>query len=675
MKVHPTFLLAVASLPLFGQTTSAGPTRLLPITVQRRENNLLGVTDSATVGFTGAAQLSERPLLRPGELLETVPGLIITQHAGGGKANQYFLRGFNLDHGTDFATFLDGVPLNMPSHGHGQGYADMNVVIPELVAAVRYQKGPYYANTGDFSTAGSADLTFLKRLPQALYILEGGSYNYARMVAADSRQMGEGTLLYGLELLRSDGPWAMPDQFNKVNGQLSWSTGDERNGHTVTARLYQGHWRSSDQIPQALVDAGTLSRFGNMDPSNGGQSRYASVQSAWHQQDAKTTEQLLVYVFRYDLDLFSNFTYALANPAGGDQFEQADRRTGAGLTWSRSVVGDWAGRATETTVGLQVRNDWVTNGLYDTTARTRTGTPKAQHDLSVGLAGLYAEHKIQWTPTFRTVFGGRGDVQYTAVSAQVNAADSGDAQAALFSPKLSLIWGPWAKTEYFLQAGYGFHSNDARGTTLTSSGSAPLRGLQPARGAEFGIRCLVVDGLQSTFSWWYLHNSSELVFVGDEGTLEASGASRRYGIEWANYYTPNPWLSFDLDLAASQALYTEGAAGNRRVEQSINTVVAAGVTVRDGDAWAGSLRLRYFGPRNLTTDGAVRTDATLMLNGAVSYQFNPRWKATVEVLNLLGREDQDIAYYYESSATNGAEGLHFHPVEPRQFRLSLTGRF
>ena len=692
MKASLAFLLACSSVRLFADaappaipapaSAATQPEQVLPaVVVTGRQDSLLGVADSATVGVTGAAQLAERPILRTGELLETVPGLIITQHAGGGKANQYFLRGFNLDHGTDFATFLDGVPLNMPSHAHGQGYADMNVVIPELVERVNYQKGPYFAQTGDFGTAGAAYLDFYKTLPNALLVMEAGSYGYERLVFADSTKFSSGNLLYGIQVSHDDGPWVVPDDYTKFNGQLTWSQGDARNGSSVSLRGYQGKWTSSDQIPQSLVDAGTLSLFGSMDPTNGGDSHYLSVSSEWHARDKTTADKFQVYAYHYDLDLFSNFTYYLNDPVHGDQFEQADRRTGAGLNASHTVYGSLAGKSSETTIGLQVRNDWVTNGLYSTTARVRTATT-VQDDFTVGEAGLFVENRLQWTPTFRTVVGGRFDVQHTDVTA-LSAVNSGQANSSAFSPKLNLIWGPYEKTEYFLQAGYGFHSNDGRGTVLTQTpggtATTPLHGLVPAQGAEIGIRTLAVKDLQSTLSFWYLHNGSELVLAGDTGELEPSGASNRYGVEWANYYTPNKWLSFDLDLAASQALYVvPDADGGRAVPESINTVASAGVTVKDGSGWSGSLRLRYFGPRDLISTGEARSGSTTILNTSVGYQFSPRWQATVEILNLLNSSDQDIAYYYESKVTPTAAAstqVHFHPVEPRQFRLSVTGRF
>jgi hypothetical protein len=659
-------------------TPPASNQETLPaVIVTGRQDNLVGIADSATVGVTGAEQTADRPLLRVGELLETVPGLIITQHAGGGKANQYFLRGFNLDHGTDFATFLDGVPLNMPSHAHGQGYADMNVVIPELIETIQYQKGPYYAATGDFGTAGAAYLNFYKTLPQAIASFEVGGDGYERLVLANSSKVGTGTLLYGIQVEHDDGPWLRPDDYRKYNQQISWATGDSKNGHSITFRGYQGTWNSSDQIPTSLVADGTLSPYGTMNPTDGGLSHYFSLSTEWHQQGGGTRDQAQVYVYHYDLDLFSDFTYYLNNPVLGDQFEQADSRTGAGLNLSHSIASMWDGRKTETTFGLQFRNDWVNNGLFDTVNRSRYATV-VQDSFCVGELGLYAENKIQWSATFRSILGLRIDEQFAQVTA-LTAADSGRSTSTLPSPKLTLIWGPWDQTEYFLQAGSGFHSNDARGTTLTSGGATPLQGLVAAHGAEIGIRTSAIPNLQSTLSFWYLRNNSELVLDGDTGTLSPEGPSQRYGIEWANYYTLNRWITLDFDYAASQAIFlSPDADGGRSVPEAVGQVASAGITFRDSSGWNGSLRLRYFGPRDLISTGAVTSSATTVVNAEIGYQLTPHWHIAVQALNLLNQQDQDIAYYYTSQTSPTAlpsTQVHFHPSIPREFRLALTGQF
>jgi len=250
------------------------------VSVQGREDDLIGIADSGTQGTVGATELEDRPILSSGEVLETVPGLIITQHAGGGKANQYYLRGFSLDHGTDLAIFIDDMPLNLPSHAHGEGYSDMNIVIPEFVKRVDFEKGPYYANIGNFGSTGAAHVEYFKTLPKSFFQVEGGSYDYGRAVFGASHKLGKGNLLYGGELYYDNGPWTHPDAFTKVNGSLTYSQGDDANGLGITARGYHGKWHSSDQIPVSAISLVGL--YGTLDPTDGGHSQRYSLQPEWH---------------------------------------------------------------------------------------------------------------------------------------------------------------------------------------------------------------------------------------------------------------------------------------------------------------------------------------------------------------------------------------------------------
>lgn len=686
------FLLArgvVAALALvpggkvFAQaTTNTEPsTRLSEIVVEGRADSLVGIADSATQGTVGAAQLAERPTLRPGEVLETVPGVIITQHAGGGKANQYFLRGFNLDHGTDFATYLDEMPLNLPTHGHGQGYSDMNIVIPELVQRVNYQKGVYYAENGDFSSAGAARLEFFKVLPQNLATIEGGSFGYGRIMFASSPQVGAGHLLYAGEYLHNDGPWTKRDDFNKFNAQLTYSVGDDADGFSLTARGYHGEWDSSDQIAASAVTSGLVSRFGSLDNTTGGDSQRFSLQGEVHRADADSATKVMAYTFYYDLDLFSDFTYFLSNPLQGDQFEQVDRRWTSGLEARHTLFGQLGDREMENTFGLQLRNDAIRNGLYNTQARVRYGITRADEIWQTS-AGVFWENKIQWADQIRSTLGVRGDVYRYDVNSTLTA-NSDTRYDGIGSPKATLVFGPWARTEVYVQGGMGFHSNDGRGATTTVD-PATLTTVQradplvPTYGAELGVRTLAVDGLQSTLSVWWLDVDSELIFVGDAGATEASRPSRRYGVEWANFYAVTTNLTLDLDVSFSHAAFRNDDPVGNHIPGSIESVVAAGVTYRSASGWFGSVRLRYFGPRPLVEDDSVRSPETILVNAQVGYQFNRTWTATVEVLNLLNRKDHDISYYYQSQTTPGGtptDEIHFHPVEPIQVRAALTARF
>jgi hydrogenase/urease accessory protein HupE len=704
------------ALPQPKASTNEPPTKLTGVVVTGRQDSMIGMASSATQGTVGAAEIADRPILRVGEIMETVPGVIITQHAGGGKANQYFLRGFNLDHGTDFATFLDGMPLNLPSHAHGEGYSDMNTVIPELVERLDYEKGPYYADVGNYGSAGSAHLQFYKTLPRDFLTVEGGMFGFERAAFGLSQKVGLGNLLVGGEVYHDDGPWVHPDDYSKFNGLLTYSQGNEANGFSVTGRAYHGQWNSSDQLAENAVPL--VGYFGTLNSSDGGNSERYSLQAEWHRSDGNSETKIMAYGFYYDLDLFSDFTYYLTDPVHGDQFEQQDRRWVGGLDARHTICSEWFGCDAENTFGLQFRNDWINNGLYQTDDRVRVNkidynavgdpalpaTTEADHFTDTEV-GLYAEDKIQWAEKFRSVAALRGDLDYFDVTSLVNSANSGTSATLLPSPKLSLIFGPWAKTEFYAQGGFSFHSNDGRGATQNvepisaanpypNTAGSKIRGLVQTKGAEIGVRTLAAPDLQSTLSLWYLYSDSELQQDGDTGSTVASKEpSNRYGVEWANYYTPVKHLAFDFDLAESTARFASADAadaapishggttlgpGGTRVPEAVGAVISSGLTLHDLHGFSASLRLRYFGPRDLTSDGIYRSDSTMLLNAEAGYQFNKTWRIFAELLNLLDSRDHDIDYAYTSRITPTASSAFtdvFHPVEPFQVRIGLTAQF
>ena len=315
------------------------------------------IAPAASDGTVGQDELEYRTLSRPGEVLETVPGVIVTQHSGGGKANQFFLRGFNLDHGTDLATSLDGVPLNLPSHAHGQGYTDLNILIPELIERVDFRKGNYYADAGDFASAGADDIQYVDSLPQTLVQVDGGSYGYRRGLIASSQRLGSGTLLYAAELFHNDGPWATPDDYIKNNMLVRYSRGDAALGYSLTAMEYSGAWNATDQIAQrALTEIPGFGLYDSLSPTDGGNSHRYGLSYEWHRKDAQPSAKVLLYSYYYDMDLFSNFTYYLNSPQG-DQIEQQDKRWVSGAKASQTWTGTIADSEMENTIGLQFRSD------------------------------------------------------------------------------------------------------------------------------------------------------------------------------------------------------------------------------------------------------------------------------------------------------------------------------
>jgi hypothetical protein len=649
--------------------------------------NLVGVASAASEGAITAKQLAVRPLNRAAEVLETVPGMVISQHSGEGKANQYYLRGFNLDHGFDFAQTIAGIPVNMPTHAHAQGYADSNFLIPELVSGVQFRKGPYYAENGDFSSAGSANINYFNVLERPVVSLSGGSFDYGRFLGAVSPRVGAGHLLAAFEWERDNGPWVSPNNKDKYNGVLRYSQGNSRNGLSATFTGFSNHWHSTDQIPKRAVDSGQIDRFGFIEETDGGETYRFSGAVDWQRSGVNDSTRLTAYLQRYGVQLFHNFTYFLNDPVNGDQFEQFEERwtTGAKLTHRR--LARIGGRATETAFGADLRNDSVGGplALYYTRETERLAAVRAD-DVDQASVGMFAETEVEWSRTVRTTFGLRGDLFHWNEQSD-NPLNSGEDTAAIASPKVSAAFGPWRGTELYANWGLGFHSNSGLGVTFAVDPvtGEPAEASPPfarAHGAEFGVRTVAIRGLQSTATIWFLGFDSELVYVGDSGSTEAGPASRRRGIELTNYIYPHPWVTMDLDVSFSQARYIDVPEGEDFVPGALNRVVSAGIGVNPPAGVAagpfGSLRLRHFGPRPLVEDNSVQSEATSIVNGEIGYRFSPRLRLVLEAYNIFDAEVSDIDYYFESRLRDEpepVEDIHFHAAIPRSARIALQVSF
>jgi len=635
---------------------------------------------SATEGIVLTEQLENRPASRPAELLEFTPGLIATQHSGEGKANQYFLRGFNLDHGTDFSVTVEGMPVNMRSHAHGQGYLDINFLIPEMVDTLAYRKGPYFAGVGDFSAAGSADFHYRDTLQQSLIRLEMGENSYYRGLAAGSLALGSGDLTSALSYSAYNGPWELDQDLDKVNGMIKYNQGDQADGFSIIAMGYDNQWTASDQIPQRAVDSGLISSLGFIDPTVGGSTHRYSLSTDWRAVENERHWHASAYLIDYKLQLYSNFTYLLGDPLNGDQFEQFDDRMIYGASghmhhpfrFSSGVTG-------EMQYGLETRTDSIdTVGLYLTSARQRLSSVREDDITETSYAG-HIQADIPWSTWFRSILGVRADHYRFDVDSDL-AANSGKADDTIISPKLSFVLGPWNETELFLNLGKGFHSNDARGTTITVDPIDPLSPatavdpLVEAWGIDLGMRTLALEDLQLAASVWALELESELVYVGDGGATEASGKSERYGIEFGAVYTPREWLIIDADYAWAHSRLADEPVDNR-IPNAVSNVVSLGMTLNDLGKWSGGLRWRHFGEAPLIEDNSVRSGSTSVINGQVNYQLTDAISITLAGYNLLDSNDNDITYYYESRLSGepqAIEDIHFHPVEPRNFRLFIT---
>ena len=675
--------LTLAALLVLGLN---GPSiaQLDSVEIRGHYDNAVGTSDAASQGTIRAELLKSRPAQRPGEVLEFIPGMIVTQHSGDGKANQYFLRGFNLDHGTDFATFLNGMPVNMPTHAHGQGYSDLNFLIPELVDRISYRKGPYFANVGDFGSAGAAEIQYRSSLDAPFAQLTLGEHGYRRGLLAGSHETSGGvTWLGALEWMGNDGPWTVPENLKRLNAVLTATGGTRAEGWQASAMAYDAKWTATDQIPQRLINAGSylgkpFGRYDSLDPTDGGGTSRYSLSGQWHKVDDLSAIRVSAFAMRYALGLNSNFTFALDRPETGDQFAQRDRRTVLGLNAVQSLNHQWLGRSVRSEMGLQIRRDGISVGLFDTAQRQITGVTR-DDTVSQTLVGLYGQSMVELTPWLRTLVGARADrmdMQVTSKTLGANSGNSGDLQV---SPKFSLIAGPFAKTELFLNTGRGLHSNDARGTTTTvdpRSGDpvnkVPV--LVASRGAEVGVRTEAVPGLQSSLALWRLHVDSELVYVGDAGVTEPSLASIRRGVEFNNRWQPRQWLLFDADLAWTHARFDNGD----RIPNAVDRVGSVAATLRDLGPWSTSVQLRYLGSGALIEDNSVRSIPSVTTNWRLSRRTN-EWfgrgsEITLDVFNVGNRKVNDIQYFYESrlpGELGAVADRHVHPAEPRTVRLTI----
>jgi len=664
--------------------------------------------------------LNARPITRPGEIVEAAPGLMAIAHADGGKANQYYLRGYNLDHGTDMATFVDDMPINLPSHAHGQGYTDLNWLMPETVASLDIRKGPYFADVGDFASAGSLFLNLRDSVDKNIVQVSYGSFDYARLFTMGSTGLGGGALLYAGEVNTYNGPWVTPDAMHKLSGLLRYSQGTATDGLSLSAMAYSNTWNSTDQVPLRAITSGLIDRYGELDPTDGGDTSRFSLSGRVAQSEADGSWKANVYFVKYEMDLFNNYTWFLTDPVFGDQFHQHDNRIYGGGAASRTIAGSLFNLPTETVYGIQSRYDGIDVALTNTYQRQLLSNVLADH-IGEGNAGIYVENTVHWTDWLKTTAGWRGDYFAASVDSLLQPANSGNTQAAIGSPKFRMVIGPFADTELFVGAGMGYHSNDARSTTVTEVPGDPTapEGASPflvrARGAEIGLRSKAVPGLDSSVSVFTLHQDSELFFSGDTGDTTPGRPSLRTGIEITNDYRPVPWAHIDADLALSRARflgydvaqgllyqslagYPQAQIGNAPgnfVDNAPWMVASAGVTLGNDTGWFGALRWRYISARPLTEDGAFQSPPFSVVNAQMGYRFANGWRIQLDGLNLLNSRSDQATYAYGSLlktdslfamcfpvatvpaavCQNGVMDYVLHPIEPLAVRLTVAATF
>jgi outer membrane receptor protein involved in Fe transport len=697
------------ALAIAGFVGAAAPSKaqvLQEITVTA---SALGSSDAASQGSVDAAKLEEFPAYRPGEYLEAVPGLIVTQHSGEGKANQYFLRGFNLDHGTDIDITLDGMPVNMRTHAHGQGYADLNFMIPELIKGMDYSKGPYYADKGDFDTAGSVTIDYVDTLPHDLASISAGTLGDYRGFAGMSRPVGQGpwgigNFLIAAEYDRVNGPWVLPDNYNKGNLVLRYSQGAPANGFAITGMFMDDAWHATNQVPLRAGNSGQIDLWGPLDPTDGGSAERYSLSGRYASTDNDGQFKLSGYFINNALKLINNFDgFVTFPPPVGDQFIQQERRQVFGADTSYTKFGSLFDRPSDNTFGFQTRTDFNHLGL----AQSLNGTPTfvVRNDRTLETSdGFYAENRTQWIDWFRTVAGAREDIFYGSDTSAPIAENSGTTAKGMFSPKLNATFGPWQKTELYLSYGQGFHSNDLRGAVTTidalgtelnqqagvtpatvPQGKTPL--LTEAEGYEIGIRSEIVPKVSMSAALFVLDLASEATFDGDSAGTSVGRPSRRTGIELTGSYAPLDWLSFTGDFAFTRARFTDTDDGSADVwpghpgsyvPEAAKIIASAEMAIQNLGPWDGGLRMRYFGPRPLTEDGGIRSGPTLLFDARAGYRFTPVWHLQFDVFNLFNSHAHQIDYFYASQLANESAPVfdtHFKPVEPLSARLTLAASF
>jgi outer membrane cobalamin receptor len=645
-------------------------------------NSQMGEAVSASMGTVVAEQIEQRPISRAGEVLETVPGLIVTQHSGEGKANQYFLRGFNLDHGTDMATFIDGMPINNRTHAHGQGYTDINFIIPEMIESLNYSKGPYYAKEGDFANAGVVRMHSKSTMDESVIKLGLGQFGYQRLLLAGGTNdvfSDSDSFVAALDTTRYDGPWDVAQDQEKNSAMAKYTFGNAINGGNVSFMGFDNSWVATDQIPQRYIDADG-DRYGSLDDTTGGEThRYSVNYEGWHDVAGKALQSNL-YIIDYGLELFSNYTYA-TDPANGDQIRQFDQRQIIGGAFLFDVLptdsGEWQ-------VGIDVRHDNIGDVSLSATKARQTHEILLRHKALETGFGLFLQNNHRWTDNFRTQTGARIDYLQANVENRLTG-EKHDASDNMVSPKLSAIYSTSESTHWFVNYGQGYHSNDSRGFSEGSRASDHKADVfARSEGADLGMQSQLTETLQLSASLWWLTLESELVFVGDNGETEASDKSERKGIEGSIFWQPESWLIIDSDIAFSQARLQPKGRSQQYIPGAIERVFSLGVTVHDFGDWDAGLRVRHFGDFALNEDNSQRADAVTMLNVQLGYDFTSVLSGSFEVINFTNEEGNDITYLYESRlpAVNGnpaeladVEDVHLHPTEPRMVRASIAYTF
>jgi len=708
-------LFASAAVVLVATTARAEgavapPTSVAEVVVTASRRDLLGVATTASQGSVTQQELTLRPVYRVGQLLESTPGLVVTAHSGEGKANQYLVRGFNLDHGTDIANFIDDMPINRPTNTHGQGYSDVNFEIPELAQGLDYTKGPYYAAVGDFGAVASTHLKLADEVPNQLAVAAGSFGIYNIFAGGTRRFSDDDRLLGGIYYGHVDGPFTHPDDFRKLAGELRLSHGDHADGYSLTAMYYKGDGNFTTDQPLRAVQQGLISRFGTLDPTDGSSSERLSLSGHYGATGDGWQASASAYYIHARMTLWNDFTHFLDDPVNGDQESQNEARDTFGGEASLTLDHQFGAIDNDLVLGVQARRDSAYIDRRHTLARRVLATCSEEQADGATLQvpatngacnadnvrlldlGPYVEDTTRWTPWLRTIIGLR-DEYYRASDHSLVSGFRGTGHQSLLQPKGSVVVGPFFQTELYVSAGRGFHSDDVRGVF----GTVPLQGvpgqagktpfLAQATGEEIGLRTNIVPRLNIQVAVFQEDFRSELTYNADAGQDEASAPSRRQGIEVSGEYHPFRWLELNADLAFSKARYRADAAtlanfglGGRFIANAPSFIGSFGVLVDNLGPWFGGLQWRDLGKYPIRDGDEFPEDKGYSeVNVDVGYKFSDHLKAQLTVFNLTNTKANAAAYFYAARLSGepaeGVEDFQVHPLEPMSAVVKVTCAF
>jgi outer membrane receptor protein involved in Fe transport len=634
-------------------------------------------TSTATEQTIRQKDFELRPTTTPSDILRLVPGLFIAQHQGGGKADQIFLRGFDADHGTDVAIFIDGIPVNFPSHGHGQGYADLHWLIPEMVDHVEVYKGPYFVQFGDFNAAGAVNIITKRRDKDTTLTITGGSYNHQRYLGILSPP--EGTLLtpfIGVEAFHDLGPYKNPENFNRLNVMSKFSLLSTANSNlSLLGTFFKSDWNASGELPARAVRARDLGRFDAVDNSEGGKTERHNVNLQYNWADAQQSLNAQAWASYYRFDLFSNFNFFMNDADNGDEIEQSDKRIlgGTYLNYRRNY--SFLNMPTETLVGFSSRSDAAHVGLFHDVRRQRLETTAdsfiKQHNLA-----WYAQQELRPTGWLRAQIGLRLDKFFYDVRDDGTPENSvnGTKQGFIANPKVNLIFSPFTdnsvakRSEIYVNFGGGYHSNDAR-DVVTSSSSRPV--LPRALGGELGFRTKLFDRLDVGIDYWRLHLDSELVWAGDDGTTEAKGKTRRQGIEGEFRYQILDWLSADLDTSYTGAKFVKTGEA---VPLAPKFLAYGGLTARHSSGLEGRIQMRSVGNRWGDEGRTATIHGYTIFDMLAKYKWD-RYEFLFSIINIANKKWRSAQFFHGSQLkTESApvSDIHFTPGDPLTVKAGVT---